>query len=171
MSELDQELRGTWTSRAIARSGAGGLLYGAIVTGAVLVVSGTHHASMRTILAAWAFVLVTYWLAHVYVHTTQSQFEGDHRNFVLRSLSAMREELSVLAGGVPGMAVFLIVYAGGEDTVAAAKVAIYFTVLILAIVGYLGGRHAGRSQWAALGEAAGAALLGGVLVVAKILLH
>ena len=170
MTEVD-EIRGTRTSRAIARSGAGGLLYGAIVTGAVLVVTGSHESPVRNVLAAWAFVLVTYWLAHVYVHTTQSQFEGDHRNFVRRSFTAMREELSVLAGGVPGMAVFLIAYAAGENIGGSARIAIYFTVLILAVVGYLGGRHAGRSQLGALGEAAGAALLGAILVVAKILLH
>ncbi len=116
-------------------------------------------------------MLVTYWLAHVYVHTTESQFEGDHRNFVLRSLTACREELSVLAGGLPAMAVFLVVYARGDDITDAARIAIYFTVLILAVVGYIGGRHAGRNRLGALGEAAGAALLGGILVLAKILLH
>ena len=155
----------------LARSGAGGLLYGAIVTAAVLVITGSHNTDVDQVVLAWGFVLVTYWLAHVYVHTTESQFEGDHRNFVLRSLTAAREELSVLAGGLPGMAVFLLVYARGEDTSDAARVAIYFTVFILAVVGYIGGRHAGRSQLGALGEAAGAALLGALLVVAKIFLH
>jgi hypothetical protein len=164
-------LRGTRTSRALADSGAGGLVYGAIVTAAVLVITGLHDAPIRDVVAAWAFVIITYWLAHVYVHTTESQFEGDHRNFVLRALTACRAEMSVLAGGLPGMAVFLVVYARGEDTTGAARIAIYFTVLILAVVGYIGGRHAGRSQLGALGEAAGAALLGGILVVAKILLH
>ena len=61
------------------------LLYGAIVTAAVLVITGLHDSPIRDVVAAWAFVLVTYWLAHVYVHTTESQFEGDHRNFVLRA--------------------------------------------------------------------------------------
>jgi len=171
MSGEAEELRGTRTSRALADSGAGGLLYGAIVTAAVLVITGLHNSPIRDVVAAWAFVLVTYWLAHVYVHTTESQFEGDHRNFVLRSLTAAREELSVLAGGLPGMAVFLIVYARGENTTGAARVAIYFTVVILALVGFIGGRHAGRSVLGALGEAAGAALLGALLVLAKILLH
>jgi len=38
-----------------------GLLYGAIVTAAVLVAAGGHSDSVGRILASWAFVLGTYW--------------------------------------------------------------------------------------------------------------
>ncbi|MET1061029.1 MAG: hypothetical protein ABWX84_15615 [Nocardioides sp.] len=148
-----------------------GLLYGAIVTAAVLVTAGGHSESVREVVGAWAFVLGTYWLAHVYVHAAESQFDGDRRHILHRSLVAARAEVAVLEGGIPAMVVFLAISTTDVDVSGAAKSALLFTVALLAAFGWIGARHAGRSRAASWGEAFGASLLGVVMVIAKTLLH
>lgn len=157
-------------SRRLASSSAGGLLYGAIVTAAVLVATG-GHASDRRIVVIWGVVIGTYWLTHVYVEAAEQQFHGDRRHLLRRSLTAARTEVPVLLGGVPAMVVFLVSTWVGEDDVQAAMIALLATVVLLATVGYLGTRYAGHGRPAAWGEAAAAAALGLVMVATKSLLH
>ena len=92
-----------------------GLLYGAIVTAAVLVTAGGHSQSVGQVVAAWAVVLGTYFLAHVYVHAAESQFDGDQRHILHRSLVAAKAEVAVLEGGIPAILVFLIFAATDAD--------------------------------------------------------
>ena len=155
----------------LARSGADDLLYGAIVTAAVLVAAGGHDSSSERVLVAWGFVIVTYFLTHVYVHAAHSQLSGDTRNLFQRSGAAARSELGILEGGIPAMVVFLAASLIEPSAFSAAQVALWFTVVLLAVVGYLGSRRAGRTRRASLGEAAGAAMLGVLMVAAKTLLH
>lgn len=155
----------------LARASVDDLLYGAIVTAAVLVAAGGHDESSERVVVVWGFVIITYWLTHVYVHAAHSQLGGDTRNLFHRSGVAARAELGILEGGIPAMVVFLVASLIKPSTVTAAQVALWFTVVLLAVVGYLGSRHAGRSRRASLGEAAGAAMLGVAMVAAKTLLH
>jgi hypothetical protein len=155
----------------LARSDAGGLLYGAIVTAAVLVTVGGHHSSVAQVLFAWAIVLSTYWLTHVYVVTWEAQFHGDRRFLGTRLLGAARAEATVLLGGIPAIAVFLVASWVGLDAFDAERVALYSTVGLLAAIGFVGARHAGRHRAGAWLEALGAGLLGLVMVAAKSLLH
>jgi hypothetical protein len=155
----------------LAVTDTSGLLYGAIVTAAVLVTVGNQDISVGRVVATWAFVLTIYWLTHVYVHAAEGQFQGDTRHLVSRSLSAAKAEVAVLAGGVPAMVVFVILASADVKLIEAARSALIFTALLLAVFGYLGARHAGRSTAASWGEAFGASLLGLLMVLAKTLLH
>ena len=155
----------------MAQSDAGGLLYGSIVTAAVLVTVGGHDATVGEVMLAWTVVLSTYWLTHVYVVTWEAQFHGDRRPLGVRLLTAARAEATVLAGGIPSIAVFLVASLAGLDAFDAELVALYVTVVMLAFVGYIGARHAGRQRGAAWSEALGAGMLGLVMVAAKTLLH
>ncbi|MCW2789964.1 MAG: hypothetical protein JWQ91_1093 [Aeromicrobium sp.] len=147
------------------------LLYGAIVTAAVLVTAGGHGADAGKVVASWGFVLVIYWLAHIYVHAAESQFHGDMRRLPSRAVDAARAEVAVLLGGIPTMVVFVIAAATDADTFDAAKLALYFSVALLAAVGYIGARHAGHDRRTAAVEALGASVLGLLMVLAKTLLH
>ena len=148
-----------------------GLLYGAIVTAAVLVTAGGHTDSVAQVVASWAVVLGTYYLAHVYVHAAESQFDGDDHHILHRSWVAARAEVAVLEGGIPAMVVFLAFASTDAEVGQAAKTALLFTIALLAAFGYVGARHSGRSRAASWVEAFGASLLGVVMVVAKTLLH
>ncbi len=155
----------------LAVTDTSGLLYGAIVTAAVLVTVGNQDISVGRVVATWAFVLSIYWLTHVYVHAAEGQFQGDTRHLVSRSVTAARAEVAVLAGGVPAMVVFVLLASTDVELIEAARSALIFTAMLLAVFGYLGARHAGRSTAASWVEAFGASLLGLLMVLAKTLLH
>src|SRR3954451_9410511 len=148
----------------------GSLLYGAIVTAAVFVATGRAGESVAQVVGIWAFVIGTYYLAHVYVHAAESQFEGDTRHLLRRSIYAAKDQVGVLEGGLPAMGVFVLASIWFQE-ISAEKLALYFTVVLLAVFGYVGSRHAERTVSASLGEAFGASLLGVLMVLAKSLLH
>ena len=158
-------------SALLARAHPGGLVYGAIITGTLLVAVSGHESSAGRVVLVWVLVLGTYWLAHVFVHAAESQFQGDNRSIIRRSLVAARAEVAVLEGGIPAMVVFLIASWVGLGSLGAEQWALWSIVGFLAAVAYIGTRHAGRSHTAAVGEAIGASLLGLILVLAKTLLH
>ena len=155
----------------LAHADPAGLLYGAIVSAAVLATVSAHAEGSEFVALATAMVLVVYWMAHVYIHALSRQFDGDTRHFLLRLRTASAHETSVLKGGVPAILVYLGAYAAGLDIGSAAALAVYFTVVLLAAVGYLGAHQAGLRGRAALLEVAGAASFGVLIVAAKALLH
>ena len=148
-----------------------GLLYGAIVSAAVLATVSAHAEAHLYVGVATALVLVVYWMAHVYIRTLSRQFEGDDRRFLVRLRTSSTQETSVLKGGVPAILVFVAAGLAGAETDTAAAVAVYFSVLLLAAVGYLGAHQAGAHGRVLWFEVAGAASFGVLIVAAKTLLH
>jgi hypothetical protein len=110
-------------------------------------------------------------MAHVYIHALSRQFDGDTRHFLLRLRTSSAHETSVLKGGVPAILVYVGASAAGMNISSAAATAVYFTVVLLAAVGYLGAHQAGLRGRAVLLEVAGAASVGVLIVAAKALLH
>ena len=92
-------------ARWIASADPAGLLYGAIVSAAVLATVSAHAERHVYVGVAASLVLVVYWLAHVYIRTLSLQFTGDSRHFLLRMRTAGAHETSVLKGGLPAILV------------------------------------------------------------------
>ena len=155
----------------LAHADPAGLLYGAIVSAAVLATVSAHAEGSEFVALATAMVLVVYWMAHVYIHALSRQFDGDTRHFLLRLRTASTHETSVLKGGLPAILVYVVAYAAGMKIGSAAATAVYFSVVLLAAVGYLGAHRAGLRGRAVLLEVAGAASFGLLIVIAKALLH
>ena len=158
-------------ARWVTSADPAGLLYGAIVTAAVLVTVSAHAEDVRFVGLATGGVLVIYWSAHGYIETLSRQFEGDKSHFLKRLRAAMAHESSVLKGGAPAIVVYVITDAVGAEKETAAAVAVYFSVVLLAAVGYLGAHQAGVRGRAMLLEVGGAASFGVVIVIAKTFLH
>lgn len=155
----------------LANTDPAGLLYGAIVSAAVLATVSAHSAGTTFVGVATALVLVVYWLSHVYIETLSRQLDGDERHFMPRLRAAVVHEASVLKGGTPAILVYLAASRSGADVDTAAAMAVYFTVVLLAAVGYLGAHQAGVTGGALVAEIAGAASFGVLIVAAKTLLH
>lgn len=158
-------------ARWVTSADPAGLLYGAIVSAAVLVTISTHADDVRFVGLTTAGVLAVYWSAHGYIETLSRQFEGDTSHFLLRLRAAMVHESSVLKGGAPAIVIYALSEVLGAETETAATLAAYFSVALLAAVGYLGAHQAGVRGPAMLLEVAGAASFGVVIVIAKTFLH
>ena len=158
-------------TRLIARGNPAGLLYGAIITGAVMSATANHAPSTGRVVLAAVFVLVVYWLADVYVRAFSDQFTHVGSPLPRRMVAAVRHESRVLMGGVPAIVVVLVASLLGADTALSVNLALWLTVIELGAVGYLGARAAGSSPRRAVRESLAAALLGVVMVVSKTFLH
>ena len=158
-------------TRLIARGNPAGLLYGAIITGAVMSATANHVPSTGRVVGAAIFVLVVYWLADVYVRAFSDQFIHAGSPLPRRMADAVRHESRVLLGGVPALVVVLVATLLGADTALAVNLALWLTVVELGAVGYLGARAVGSSPRTAFRESLAAALLGVVMVAAKTFLH
>ena len=158
-------------TRLIARGNPAGLLYGAIITGAVMSATANHVPSTARVLVAAVFVLVVYWLADVYVRAFAEPFHNGRSPLPKRLVAAARHESRVLLGGVPALAMTIVASVLGADTALAVNLALWLTVTELGAVGYLAARYVGSSPRSAVGESLAAAVLGVVMVVAKTFLH
>ncbi|KRB48010.1 MULTISPECIES: hypothetical protein [unclassified Terrabacter] len=158
-------------TRLIARGNPAGLLYGAIITGAVMSATANHVPSAARVVVASVFVLIVYWLADVYVRAFADQFNHGRSPLPRRMAAAIRHESRVLMGGVPAIVVVLVASLLGAETALAVDLALWLTVIELGAVGYLGARSAGSSPRTAFRESLAAALLGIVMVVSKTFLH
>ncbi|MNW53275.1 hypothetical protein D3C74_308320 [compost metagenome] len=154
-----------------ARGGPADFLYGAVVSGFMLAVSSTHDASSDFVMLAVAGVLVGYWAAHVYVSAIGGRFRDTDHTITERLRLASSDEVWVLIGGVPALGVFLVGRVFGLDVVDAALIALWFTVLMLAVVGHLAAHRAGVRGWALTVETVVAGAFGLLIIGLKTLLH
>ena len=147
------------------------LLYGAIVAGFVMAVSSVHAPTGDRVVVATGLVAVGYWLAHCYVDAVSGRFRDSGHSLWDRTLTAFRLNVAVLLGAVPAMVVYAVAYLVGLGVEDAALVAVWFTVVLLGLVGFLAAWRAGDRGARLVGETALATALGGVVIAVKYLLH
>jgi VIT1/CCC1 family predicted Fe2+/Mn2+ transporter len=147
------------------------ILYGVIITAAVISATAGHETSARRIVATTLFVLGVYWLADVYVRAFAHQFREGRASLRHRLLAASRHESGVLLGGVPALGTFALATALGASPSTAADIALWLTVLVLGTLAYLAARYADAPVREAVIEAVLAGMLGVLMVVSKSLLH
>ncbi len=170
-SEALHRSTATRASAWLAHADPAGLLYGAVISAGTLATVSTHADGATFVGVATAVVLGVYWMAHVYIETLSRQLAGDTHGFLVRVGHACGHETSVLTGGSPAVAVYTVGSWCGLSVGSAASLAVYFSVVLLGSVGYLGARRAGRRGRQVAVEVAGAASFGMLIVAAKTLLH
>ncbi len=159
------------TGEWVAGRHPSGLLYGVIITGAVMSASAGHETSAQRIVATTGFVLGVYFLADVYVRVFAHQFREGRDSIGHRFAAAASHESGVLLGGVPALGTFAVSTALGVPPSTAVDIALWVTVIVLGAIAYLAARYAGSTVREALIESALAGLLGVLMVVSKSLLH
>lgn len=160
---------GAW--RPLPRIDPGEVLYGVIVSAATIGAVGIHVGSNGRLVAVWAFVVLTYWLAHVYVHLVAHPLGGVHAPLGERVRGALRDELGVLVGTLPGLAVVLVVAMFGGEPAYAARLTLIMTTGLLFALGAFASRRLGSSMGHSIGEGLLASTLGVIMIFAKTLLH
>lgn len=148
-----------------------GLLYGGIVCAATIAVASGHADRGGTVVGVVAGVLLTYWLAHVYVRALSDRVGTGSAALTHHVRRAFAHESTVLVGGIPALVVFSVEVLVGIDVEVAGDVALWFSVVLLAGIGYLAAHDAGLRGRALAGETALAGLFGVVAVLLKSLLH
>ena len=164
----------TTTRSAIATRLAAGnpvrLLYGAVVSAAVLAVIDDTEPPV-TVLVSVGSVLIVYWLVHVYVEALATRIVTPGRSGGASLRTALRQEASILAGGVPALVVLAVAFLFGAAVGTAINLAQWTTVLLLAVAGHLGGYRAGLTGWRLALATLNATLIGVLTIALKTVLH
>jgi hypothetical protein len=79
--------------------------------------------------------------------------------------------VGVLLGGLPALVLYVLLVAVGVEPPTAGYASLFFVVVLLITVAYLGAMRAGLPRRIALVEAAGAGSFGVAIVLMKALLH
>lgn len=160
------------TARWLAVSHPAGLMHGAVVTAAVLAVVGEQEAPAAVVVAVAVAVLVVYWLTHAYTYALSVAITGEQQHRLTRRLlSSARHEAALLRGGAPAVLTFAVALAAGASFSGAVRLALWLSLILLAVFGYVAGHLAGVRGWRLTGETAFAALVGACIVVLQTLLH
>jgi hypothetical protein len=157
--------------RWVSRLDPGNLLYGTIVATAALAVGASRGETTADMTEAMATTLIVYWLAHIYIATVRERPPGSATPLHRMVWHSAKNESAILAGGMP-----VVVVAAG---LAAVGVSLWLSVLldlgaatvVLVVLGLLAGLRAGVHGWRLGGEAAAAAVLGGILAALLVSLH
>ena len=82
------------------------MLYGAVVTAAVLAVVSTHTASVWRTFVAGIVTLLVYWAAHVYTRTLGDSLAHPVQSWWEHVRGAAVAEVPILRGGAPPLVIF-----------------------------------------------------------------
>ncbi len=152
-------------------TGPSEVLYGAVVSGAVLAVTSAHVETGESVALSTAIVSVTYWLAHVYAEAVGGRFEDKDHSTGHRLRHALQNNLGVLIGSAGPILAFLVARLFGEPVPDAAWRALWFTVLLLVASAGVAAGKAGVRGWKLVGETAIAGGFGLVVILLKALQH
>jgi hypothetical protein len=148
-----------------------GLLYGAIVAAAAMAVVSAHEPDAGKVLLAVVITLVVYYCAHVFTRVEADRLDHPTASFRDDLREAERHELTVLVGGVPAVSVFVVSVLLGATASRAVDIALWVTIGLLGMFGYLVGRESRATGWRLVVEIGGAALFGVAVAILKTLLH
>jgi len=160
------------SARALGRrANAAELLYGALITaGSLAVTSTADDRPVRVALGVFG-VLVIYWSAHVYSRVMADRMKDPSASARALLAEAAGHEAAVLHGGVPSLAVFVAASALGADVSSAAYIALWATVVMLGLAGWVIGRRAHAHGLELALEVAAAAGFGMLTIALKASLH
>lgn len=148
-----------------------GLLYGAIVSVAAMAVASAHEVNALKVLVATIVTLAIYYCAHVFTRVEADRLTNPTASFRDDLEEAEKHELTVLVGGLPAISVYAASALLGATAARAADIAVWVTVGLLAVFGYLVGRRSGATGWRLAVEVLGASLFGILLALLKAILH
>ena len=158
-------LRSRWTDeRELADA-----IHGTVVGSAVMVAASLHGTLGQVVIVVVATLFV-YWATERYAEVLASGVYGPTADRS-RISAALRRGWPMLQSAYAPVVVLLVTSALGAELRAAVLAALGLSTALLAGLGYEAARRSGAPLAAALGWAAGSALLGVAVIVLKLALH
>lgn len=158
-------LRSRWTDERELADAVNGT-----VVGSAVMVAASLHGSLGQVVIAVVATLLVYWATERYADVLASGVYGPapSRN---RVVGALRRGWPMLQSSYAPVVMLLASSALGAELRVAVLAALGVSTALLAGIGYEAARRSGAPVSAALGWAAGTALLGVAVIVLKLALH
>lgn len=113
-----------------------GMFYGVVVSASVLAIAGDVVETVALVVLAVVFVLMVYWLAHLYASLLAEELQNTGVPLSRSIRATMRHEAAVLVGGVPAVVVLLLDSLFRPSVSVAVDVALVVIVVTLTVIGY-----------------------------------
>jgi hypothetical protein len=149
---------------------AGGV-YGTIAVAALLAAESARRETYPATVAAVAVTMILYWIAHSYADFTGERLEKAEKLTLAGLARAMINDISIIAGAAVPLIVLLLWWASGAQLTSAVDAAIWTSAGIIALTELIAGVHAELSGRELLGQASVGAVLGGLVILLRVLLH
>lgn len=146
------------------------LVYGAILTGAAVVAASKigHDPGMEIVYTATTMIVI--WIAHSYAAFVGIGGRLEDGRAGRRLVRAAGDELHVLAAVVPALVSMAVAWAFGADSSTTAYVGLSITIALMCVLAARAAARAGADTVGVTVAAAGALLLGALLIAAKVAL-
>jgi hypothetical protein len=146
-------------------------IYGLITVGALLAAESAQQETYAATLIAVVITLVVYGLAHSYADFTSWRLEKGKPIAFSDLRRTMRGQLPILTGaGIP-LGALLAAWVLGASLEAAVTVAIWAAAVAIVLIELIAGLRSGQSGRALVMQTAVGAVLGGLMVVIRLVLH
>lgn len=163
----------TLRARVVAHlaENANGALYGVVVAAAATTIVSAQPAKTRYVTSSIVLVLAVYSLAHLYAQVLAARMAAPDASLWRRLRVEAVHEAAVLEGGLAVLACFVAFRLGGVGVSTSALAASWFTVALLAAIGYSIGRSLRATGLRLALEVTGPPAIGLLMIVLKTLLH
>lgn len=150
---------------------AGGLVYGTILVATLLAAESAVRETFARTVVAVVLALLAYWLTIAYSHYAGERLEHEE-GFEARGFARTTvREASLLIGAAVPLAVILIFWATGGTLANAVIAATWCAVGAIVAIEVVIGVRADLKGWDLVRQTGVGAVLGGVVVVMRVILH
>jgi len=157
--------------KAVAPADAGGVVYGAIVIGALLAAESGSHDGYAGVLESGLVAACLYWLAHAYA-TLLGQLFAVREHLTARALGrALAHDVAIVRGAAIPLLAVLIAWGAGAASETAVTIALWCSVATVAGFNLAAGIRAGARRGELALELLVGVAMGGAIVALKVLLH
>jgi len=145
-------------------------VYGSILTGAAVVAASKigHDPGMEIVYTSVTMFVI--WIAHTYAAFVGVGGRLEDGRAGLRLARVAKDELPVLASVVPVVVAMAISWAFGGDASTTAYVGLAVAIAVMCLLAARAAGQAGAGRGGQVAAAAGALVLGGLLIAAKVAL-
>lgn len=149
----------------------GAAVYGAITAGALLAAESPKRETYPRTVIAVVVALLLYWLAHAYADLVDDRLREGHQLSLEGIVASMVEEVWILAGAVPALAVVGVEAAIGASLPAAVVAAIWTSGGVIVVFEVAVGVRAHMRPVKLVVQTLTGAALGLLVVLLRLVLH
>jgi len=151
-------------------SGGEGIITGTVVCAAVIAATAGHTESIAQLSGAIVGTILVYWLAHLHASAIGGAVSAGHHPFLAVRRAAAHTWTIAAASFLP-LVILLVAHLAGADLSAAARIALWSTIVLLTAYSYLAGHRGGLGVGGSVACAVAGGSLGILVALMKAALH
>lgn len=147
------------------------LVYGVVIVGAILDAESVKSEKYADTVGAVLVAMILFWLAHSYAEFAGARLRRRESLRLADLASALAQGLAILAGAAIPLAALMLCWAAGAGLGTAVDIGIYSSAGLILIIEMTAAVRADLTGIALVVQSLVGALLGGLMIALKLILH